>query len=44
MSAKLASQIENLSQLRLAAIKPGDVFLGEYRIMVGKHQPIIKEE
>lgn len=29
MSAKLASHIDNLSQLRLATIKPGDVFLGE---------------
>ena len=29
MSAKLTSHIDNLSQLRLATIKPGDVFLGE---------------
>ena len=29
MSAKLGSHIDNLSQLRLMAIKPGDVFLGE---------------
>ena len=29
MSAKLASHIDNLSQLRLMSIKPGDVFLGE---------------
>ena len=29
MTAKLSSQIDNLSQLRLISIKPGDVFLGE---------------
>lgn len=29
MTAKLASHIENMSQLRLASITPGDVFLGE---------------